>query len=255
MTKIIFSIPFTGKTPKGDNQTQEWFDFRAKIFQDYTLKSFKNQTDQNLFIWLQFRPQDRTNFTTLKIADFLKDSLLNYTMTFDGPIMMEDRATWHNHDLLERAKKSLETLKKTITFEEDYVISVGIDSDDMVDRKFVEILRNKTPKEHGAYYTKKGFVYDVVGRLADWHNPTSMSIYAITYPTKIFLDAEKHFKHQNGLSSHEQIPKLFDAELLPDNLYCATIHGDNISTVWNHPFMGREYFIDSDIKTILNNFL
>lgn len=252
MTKIIFSIPFTGKTPHGDGFTSQiWYEFRAGIFKEYTLKSLINQTDKDFLLWLQFRPQEIDNKTTQNIRNSLNKSKIEYVMTFNGPIMMEDKATWHNKNLIERASKSLKELEP---IKEDYVIEVGLDSDDMVHKKFIELLKDSVPKKHGAYYMKRGFVYSIDGKLADWINPESMSIYAITYPTKIFLDAEKHFEHQRGFNTHEQIPKLFDAELLPDGMFCSTIHGTNISTVWGHPFMGKEYFYDDEIQSILKDF-
>ena len=251
MQKIIFSIPFTGKTPNSETQTQQWFDFRANVFEEYTLKSLMNQTDKDFLIWIQFKPSDKNNKATIKIRKALNKSKLEYVMTFNGPIMMEDKATWHNKDLIERATKSLKELEP---IKEDYVVLVGLDSDDMVHAKFVEVLKEKTPRKHGAYYMTKGFVYSMDGRLSEWENPESMSIYAVVYPTDIFLDAKKHFEHQRGLNTHEQIPKLFDAEKLPDGLYCATIHGTNISTVWGHPFMGKEYYYADEVESIIKDF-
>lgn len=269
MPKIIFSTPFTGKTPwqgeyllkpikskgwsdgGGGFKGQDWFERRHKIFRELTLKSLANQTDKDFLIWLQFRPEEKNNPVTEKIENEIKKSGLKYILTFDGPIMMEDQATWHNFNLIERAERSLKQLEP---IDEDYVVEFSLDSDDMVHKRMVELLKSKEMKEHGAFYMKKGFMYSVDGKMADWENPHSMSLYAIVYPTDVFLDATQHFMHQNGLDSHEQIPKLFDAELLPDGMFCCPYHALNISTVWDHPFRKKEYFYQDEIEQILKDF-
>jgi len=250
MIKHIFAIPFTGKTPKSDTQTQEWYDFRADIFIKYTLESLKNQTDKSSLIWLQFRPQEIDNSTTEKIKKALDKSKLEYLMTFNGAIMKEDRAIWHNKDLIERTEKSLKQFK----IKEKYVYETNLDSDDMVHKDFVKIIKSKKFKKNGALYCKEGYAYETSGRLADWHNPTANQNYTIMYPTEIFLDAKKHFEYQNGLDSHEQIPKKFDSEEMPKEMYCAIIHGTNVSTIWIHNFRGKEYYYNEEINKILSNF-
>jgi hypothetical protein len=256
MPKVIFSIPFTGKMPfkdiDGDEgfKGQNWFCHRSDIFEDYTLKSLINQTDKDFLVWLQFRPKEKTNPVIRKIRRIMKESKLNFVITFNGAILREDKAYWHNEDLVERAKKSLNELGE---IEEDTVIEVGLDSDDMVSKNFVEYIKNIEEAE--AYYMKVGYIYSTEdGRLAEWNNPESMSIYTINYPTNIFLDADAHFKYQKGFSSHEQIPRIFKANQLPDGMYCATTHGNNISTVWEHPFRGKEIYSETNKKQILSNF-
>jgi len=250
--KIIVAIPFTGKTPYGDGfRGQPWYKFRYKVFREYTLKSLMNQTDKDFLIWVQLRPQEETNPITKKIEDELKKSGLDYVMTFNGPIIMEDRALEHNVDLIERAGKSL---KKLGEIKDNYVVEISLDSDDMIHKKFVELLRTKEITDRKAFYMKKGFMYSVNNRLADWNNPFSMSIYAITYLTDIFLDAKKHFDYQNGFNSHEQIPDKFDAELLPDGLFCCIYHTMNISTTWEHQYMGKEYYYADEIENTLKDF-
>ena len=253
MIKVIFSIPFTGKTPYSDNQTQTWYDFRAGIFEKYTLKSLENQTDKDFLIWLQFRPEEINNPTTKKIDKALKKSKLDYIMTFNGPIMKEDRATWHNQDLIERAEKSLKELEPKVK-EFNYIYETNLDSDDMVYKDFVKVLKQEPFRERGALYQKDGFIYEISGRLAFWHNPISQQNYTIMYPVDIFLDAKKHFEYQNGLDSHEQIPEKFNAKEMPKGFYCAIIHGTNISTVWGHPFMGQEIFYEEEKESILKDF-
>jgi hypothetical protein len=252
--QVVISTPFTGKTPHGNGfKGQDWFDFRAHLYVNFCVKNLAKQTDKDFLVWLQFRTQEKTNETTHKIESALKDAGLKYVITYNGPIMMEDRATWHNDDLIERSVKSLAVLGEHIT--DEWVCEINLDSDDMVASDFVETIKKYPPKDRGAFYMQQGYVYSIEDRLATWHNPTSMSIYAIVYPTKIFLDAKEHFEYQKGFNSHEQIPDKFDAQLLPDGMYCALVHGNNISTTWGHQFMGKEFYFEKEKRQILNKFI
>jgi len=163
--------------------------------------------------------------------------------------MREDKAVWHNDNLIERAEKSLKQLGE---IKEKYVIEIGLDSDDMVIDNFVEFVRGK--KFRKAFYMRGGFILSTEDRLSEWYNPRSMSIYTINYPTKTFLNAKKHFKYQNGIDSHEQIPDLLNAELLPDGMFCSVTHGMNISTIWEHPFREQEIYNETSKLQIINRF-
>jgi len=254
-TKVIFSIPFTGKTPfkdfDGDDgfKGNTWYRHRADIFKEYTIKSLANQTDKDFLVWVQFREKERKNPITRMIRRLMNEAGLNFICTFNGAILREDKAYWHNDNLIERAEKSLKELGD---INEDYVVEVGLDSDDMVHKGFVDLVKNEPHRE--AFYMKGGYIYSTDGRLAEWKNPESMSIYTINYPTRVFSNAKEHFDYQKGFSSHEQIPNIFDAKQLPDGLYCATTHGQNISTVWEHPFRGKEIYSETAKKQIISNF-
>jgi len=251
MVKYIFNCPFTGKGNIGNGfRGQDWYDLRAKIFNENTLKSLMNQSDKDFLLWLQFRPKEKKNPTTQKIENALKKSGLEYVMTFNGIMMYDDRGTEHNKNLVERTAKSL----KSIEIEAEYVYETNLDSDDMLHRDFVRIVKSEPFRNQGALYCKEGYVYEMSGRLADWYNPTANQNYTIMYPTHIYLDAKKHYEYQNGLQSHEQIPKKFDSEEMPEDMYCSLIHGTNISTKWGHQFQGKEYYYELDKQQILNNF-
>jgi hypothetical protein len=253
MIKHIFYCPFTGKGPFNGFRGQDWYDFRAGIFEDYTIKSLKYQSNKDFLLWCSFRPEEFDNPTTKKIKRILKNSGLKYIMTYQGTMMTEDRAVEHNIDLKERLSKALPEVRKVVE-DADYIYETNLDSDDTLRYDFSEMVQNKKFKKNGALYMKHGFVYNIKDRLAEWHNPSSQQNYTVMFPAEIYFDADKRLEYLNGLKSHEEIPKLFDAEEMPEGMYCAIIHGTNISTVWEHPFMGREYFYSDDKDTILKNF-
>lgn len=250
----IFQVPFTGKTPKGDAMTQEWYDKRADLFIEYTVRSLAGQTRKDFGVWLTFRPQEFISPTTQRIAKALADAKIDYFMTFNGTMFTEDRATWHNENLPERLADCLPKVKSWIG-EFDHIYETNLDSDDMVHKNFSELAQSKLFKSRGALYMTKGFAYNTEDRLADWNNPMSQQNYTIMFPAAIYFDAKKRLEYLNGLKTHEEVPEKFDAEKLPDGLYCTVIHGDNISTIWTHPFREKEYFYADEKDAILKNFL
>ena len=250
MQKVVFSTPFTGKTSWGDGFSgQDWYEFRAALFKEYTIKSLMNQTESSFVWWIQFRPQERNNPVTKEIEQALKDSKLNYAMTFDGPMIVEDEATWHNYDLIERAEKSMPFVRYLLDWY-DHIYEVNLDSDDLIHKDFVRALMEEPFRERGAMYCKDGYIWHLPDKVAEWHNPDSNQNYTIMYPTHIYLDPERKYEYQNGLKSHEEVPKLFNAKEMPKGMYCSLTHDTNVSTIWDHPFRGKE--VD---KKILKDFL
>jgi len=247
---LVFQTTFTGRGKFDGFRGQEWYDHRSEIFEKYTVQNLKSQTDKDFLWWLCFRPQEKENPITDKIRKVLDKSGLNYIMTFDGQIMYDDRAEERNSDLIERTEKSL----KHIKVDTEYVYETHLDSDDMVHKKFVETVRAKPFKNRGALFMKDGYAYDCKDKMAKWNNPKAQQNYTIMYPRDIYLDAKARYEYQNGFKSHEDIPDKFDAEELPSGMYCSIIHGTNISTIWNHPFMGEEIYYDDEKESILKEF-
>lgn len=251
--KHIFYCCFTGKGLYQGFRGQKWYDFRADIFEKYTLKSLMNQINKDFGVWISFRPEEKDNPTTKKIREALEKSWLNYVMTFNGIMMTDDRGVEHNEDLEERLAKSLPEIERLIGNAE-YVYETNLDSDDTLHKSFSEIVQKKEFKPGGALYMKNGFAYNINDRLVDWHNPESNQNYTIMFPKEFYLDANKRLMYLHGLKTHEEVPIRFDSEQLPDGLYCSIIHGTNISTVWNHPYIGKEYYYADEKEFILKEF-
>ena len=250
---VIFQTTFTGRGKFDGFRGQPWYAHRAGIFEKYTVQNLINQTDKDFIWWLCFRPQEKDNPVTNRIRKALNESGIDYVMTFNGQIMYDDRAEEKNKDLVERTTKSLKEIAPKINT--DYVYEVHFDSDDMVHKRFVEVIKDKPFKERGALFMKDGFVFTPDERVAKWYNPKAQQNYTIMYPKEIYLDAKKKYEYQNGFKSHEEIPDKFNAEELPTGMFCSMIHGTNISTVWSHPFRGEEYYYDDEKLFIINQFI
>ena len=251
MVKHVFLCPFTGKTPRGDTMTQEWFDKRADLFEKYTVSSLKKQTNKDFYVWVTFRPEDAENPTTTRIIASLKG--LKAIATFNGTMFTEDRAIWHNEDLPERLAKTLPYVR-TFLGAADYIYETNLDSDDTVHRNFSKTIVETPPRERGAFFCKNGYAYNTSDRLAAWNNPVSNQNYTIMFRADQYFNAEERLKYLDGFKSHEEVPQKFDAKEMLDGSYCTIIHGDNISTVWEHHFRGREIYSEHEKFSILNDY-
>jgi len=247
-------IPFTGLGLMNGFRGQDWFDYRAQIFKDYTLKSFANQTCKDFTLWISFRPEEKDNPTTKKIEQYIKDAGVKYVFTFDGLMFYDDRAPEKNATWEQRLEKSLKVIGGQDSSDK-YVYLTIFGSDDMFREDAVELIQKQEPEVRKALYNRKGYVYDVVNkRLADWYNPYCIGNYTLIYPHYAFYNAKQHILYQDKLTTHEEVPKLFDAVELGEDLYCCCVHGKNISTLWQHDFKGREYYYDDEKKELLAKF-
>lgn len=248
----LIYIPFTGlgiKEYGGD----EWYQYRANLFRDYTLKSLTAQTDRNFTIWISFRPQEKENPITKQIENDIKKTGLDYIFTFDGIMMHDDRGVWHNTDLEQRMEKSLNELKEHLGYA-DWVFKTDLGSDDMFHREAIREIKAEEPRPRGATYYLNGYILNMTtGQLAQWNRNTSCSKYTIIYPYETFFNAKKHLEHIKGLISHEYTPLVFDATRLPDGRYMCGVHEGNISTTWENKFRGDEFFGDEK-NNILRQF-
>jgi hypothetical protein len=253
MIKHIFYCPFTGKGLYQGFRGQDWYNLRADIFEKYVIPSLKNQTKKNFGLWVSFRPEEKENPTTKKIEKALQESGLEYIMTFNGIMMTDDRGVEHNVDLEERLEKTLPEVSKLVG-DADFVYETNLDSDDLVHGTFSEVVQGKEFEPGGALYMKDGYAYNIKDRLAEWHNPYANQNYTIMFPKDYYLSAKDRLIYLHGLKTHEEVPTRFSSEELPSGLYCAIIHGTNISTVWGHPFMGKEIYNEDEKDFILKNF-
>ena len=236
----IVYCPFTGLGIK-EFGGQQWFDYREKIFKQYTLASLQNQIDKDFILWLSFRPEEKDNPTIKKIAQAIQKTDIKSIFTFDGVMIYDDRGVWHNQDLEERMLRSLEFIKSQVE-PANWVFKTDLGSDDMFSTEALAETKQEKPRERGAAYYLNGYILNMnTGQVADWNRETSCSKYTIMYPYDVFFDAKKHLEYVKGLNSHEFVPLVFDATRLPDKRYMCGVHGANISTTWNNPERGKEY--------------
>jgi hypothetical protein len=88
----------------------------------------------------------------------------------------------------------------------------------------------------------------LTGRVAEWNPKTNPPFYTIKFKREVFIDPLRHVSFA-GFKSHEYLGD--NLRLLPlyERGFLVGTHGENISTVFNHPFKGNDV-----PRTVLENF-
>lgn len=160
-----------------------------------------------------------------------------------------------NGTLKHRLNQSLGHIKSILNTDAfDWVYVSRIDSDDMFREDFVQEVQSFPPFP-GALTCKNGYVYNSnTGQLAEWNPKAHPPFHTIIFPKETFLDPDRYIQYFRGFKSHEDVPSVFNSQNLKDGKYCVLIHNKHISTVWDHPWRGKELEGD-DKKEILERFL
>lgn len=166
--KIIININFNTHRFTDKRLTKEWIDERIGVFNRFTLRSLKNQTNQ----------------------DFL--TLVNYDPVTES-LVMDALA---NHEKLPEnvqfvTPKGANILKNINGYE--YLYVVRIDSDNLYHKSFIQQLHDCKPKdETQVLINQKGFVYDSVnGKLATYFQ-VSPSFYTLVHKVEDYLNGIRH---------------------------------------------------------------
>ncbi|PYZ95884.1 hypothetical protein CR205_16020 [Alteribacter lacisalsi] len=201
--RVIIRIPLNAWAFGGDERlSREWIANRLSIFNRFTLRSLKNQTNQN--------------FTALVAYDKRSEAIINDELEkYDIP-----------DNVVFVSGKEIDPLMDRMVAECEYVLFARIDSDDMYHADVVDELHKKDIREDTEMILNQdGYLYDEGNnQLAYVHFP-SPPFYTQVYKSSDFL-AGKRFETK----SHRDISS-FNWELLNSNRnYIVIIHGQNTST-------------------------
>lgn len=284
-------IPLTDVGITQIHRNDEWLKYRIGIFKKYTLNSLVNQKVKNFVVWISARPEEYNNPHIVELEKHIRSLGLTSIMTFDGLMYWDDkfskglfsrlkniarigRKCWRTKDfsnfingskqifkdkngtLLKRLDSSLQVLKQHFG-DTDYVYVTRIDSDDMFKNTVIEIIQTFPPEKAESLVFDKGFVYnEETKELAEWGPENNPPFHTIIFKKEVFFDATKHLEYFGNWKSHEDTPKVFTYNRLPDYHYCVLVHNkaNQISTIWNHQFRKDIKLTDEERKTILTSF-
>lgn len=281
-------IPVTGVGLYQGFRGRDWYEYRIEIFKNYTLNSLAQQTTKDWVLWLSFRPEELKDPLTGGLARYLDERGFDYVMTFDGLMYHDDKFSrgttyrlynfgrivrdcyrkrrlnglWQgmkelfrdkNKTLPRRLAKSLATMKANLP-KANVIYVTRIDSDDMFHKDALALIQNQPPFD-GVYSFQNGYVFNrATQELAYWQPKKHPPFHTIVWQSDNFYDHKKHLAYYGDFKSHEDVPKVWENKRLKEGMYCVLVHnqGKQISTIWNHPFKGKE--ITENKKEILANF-
>jgi len=243
-------VPFTGLGLYGGHRGKRWLRNRIKIFCQFVVPSLRAQSSQDFIIWVSWRPEDRGCKQIIQLEDFLQSIFTEERVmfTYSGVCFWDDKyddKTAHNR-LVTAIHGSLGELYNVIG-EADSVLMTIQPSDDCYYSHAVEDIQNIFASDPmlQAFGYSRGYVMDYVNlKIAEWNPRTTPPFYTIKFPREIFTDPFKHVSYA-PIKSHEYVKNHLKVIYSDARGFLVGTHGENISTIFNHPFKGQDVGLET----------
>lgn len=241
----LMYVPFTGLGMYGGFRGNRWLRNRIKIFQQFVFPSLLNQTKNEFTLWISWRPEEKTNKYVQEFKDWLElRAPFKIVHTFHGVCFWDDK--YSDQEARNRLMTALHgTMGELIDVtggekEYDWVLMTIQPSDDCYHEQVVETLQQFFAEtDFQAFGFHKGFVMNYQTKeLREWNPTTNPPFFTIKFPRPIFIDPTKHMEYTGPYKSHEYIVQKLKYATSEDRGFLVGTHGENISTVFNHPFTG-----------------
>ena len=248
--------PVTGLGLYQGMRGNRWLRNRITIFKQFVVPSLQAQTSQNFTLWVSWRYEDRSNSQVKELEAYLQ-GLFNVVFTYSGVCFWDDK---YPDDvartrLVDAVHGSLGVLIDVVGEAETVLMTIQ-PSDDCYCREFVERVQDAFEKNPGmeALGFKSGYVMDYTQKkLAEW-NPTTIPPFStIKFSRETFTHPLEHVDYTGPYKSHEYIADKLKFGFMDKRGFLVGVHGENISTVFNHPFTGR-HFTEEETGVILKEF-
>jgi len=247
--------PFTGLGNFGGFRGNRWLRNRIKVFKQFVIPSLKNQVNKNFILWCSWRREEKKNPYVKELIEWLNGIKEFKTVhTFHGVCFWDDKYSdiEARSRLLMNLHGSIGELLDTIG-EVDYIYMTIQPSDDCYDNNLVEGIQNlftETPAVEAFGFTK-GYIMDYrTKELAEYNPTTNPPFFTIKFPRDVFADPLKHANYTGPYKSHEYVGDKLAYGQIDERGFLVGIHGENISTVFNHPFKGQTIMGEEKYKIL-----
>lgn len=261
----LLYVPFTGLGLYGGHRGKRWLRNRIKIFKQFVIPSLMAQSKQEFILWVSWRHEDMHDPLVRELDRWLSlnfDSVdgkqRKHFFTYTGVCFWDDKYPDDvaRDRLVSAIHGALGAILNNIG-EADEVLMTIQPSDDVYGRYMVENVQMYLAlhPDVQVYGYQKGYVMDYVNRrIAEWNPKTTPPFYTIRFPREIFADPNKHLRYTGPYKSHEYVKDYLKAFYDPEvRGFVVGTHGENISTIFNHPYTGHE-FLGDNIERILDMF-
>lgn len=256
MTHFLM-VPFTGLGLYNGFRGERWLRNRIRIFKQFVVPSLLNQTNRDFILWVAWRYEERGNYQVRELGAYLAEKGFQFCFTYAGIPFWDDKYpdVEANSRLLDALHGSMPSLLNAMG-ECDTVLMTIQPSDDCYITDMVQEAQSFFRVNHNIKVLgyQLGYVMDYVNqRLAEWNPKTTPPFYTISYPREVFIDPLKHAKYIGPYKSHEYVKDFLPALYQHKRGMVVGTHGENISTIFKHPYAGRE-FEGKEKDTILHDF-
>lgn len=257
-TKHLMYCPFTGLGLYNGFRGNRWLKNRIKIFKQFVIPSLQAQTEKNFTLWISWRPEERFNTHVKELMRWLSRwSNLNVIHTFSGVCFYDDKypPKQAQERLLTAIHGAMSELIDATEGEKgyEYVLMTIQPSDDCYHKnavKGIQAVFRETKLQAFGY--EKGYIMNYQTKeLAEWNPKTNPPFYTIKFPRPTFINPLEHARytslkkdvgpHKAGtpLPSHEYVKDCLRYGTVPERGFLVGTHGENISTIFNHPYRGN----------------
>lgn len=243
-TAHLLYTPFTGLGLYGGYRGRRWLSNRIKIFKQFVLLSLSAQTDKDFILWVSWRLEDRNDKDVLDLKLYIEQLGIRNVFTYHGVAFWDDK--YEDSEAYDRLINAIHgSMGNLINSmgECDTVLMTIQPSDDCYHFQMVEktkrfFLYNPNVDVFGY---QKGYVMDYTnGKVAEWNPTTTPPFYTIKFTKEVFIEPLKHIQFIGPYKSHEYLKEHMKTVYMDFRGFIVGVHGENISTVFNHPFTGAE---------------
>ena len=241
MIQHLLYVPFSGLGLYNGFRGDTWLKNRIKIFKQFVVPSLINQTKQEFIVWVSWRPEEKTNPLVQEFWQSL-DGIrgMRFVFTYGGLCFWDDKLSDED-----ASKKLLDNLTQTLPELESYVDHADFvymtiqPSDDMYVSNAMEEIQSVLPITKAMGW-EKGYIMNLGTKEIAEYNPETLPPFStIIFPKETFLDPQKHYKFTKPYKSHEYVRWIEPFFTLPGRGFVVGTHGENISTVFDHPYKGK----------------
>lgn len=252
--------PFTGLGLYNGFRGNRWLKNRIKIFKQFVVPSLQAQTCQDFTLWISWRPQERYNHIVKNFQEYLKTTRLNVIHTFSGVCFYDDK--YPDEIARERLATAIHgSMLELVNATEgesgvEYVLMTIQPSDDCYHKDAVKGIKGvfKSPDFYPlqALGFRRGYLMNYQTKeIGEWNPATNPPFYTIKFLRPDFIDPLKHIQHTalkhdvgkykkgTPLPSHEYVRDCLRYGSIDERGFLVGTHGENISTVWDHPYRGE----------------
>lgn len=256
----LLYCPFTGLGLYNGFRGNRWLKNRIKIFKQFVVPSLQAQTCQDFALWISWRPEERYNHIVKDFQAWLKTTGLNVIHTFSGVCFYDDK--YPEKEATERLVSAVHgAMIELVNATEgetgcEWVLMTIQPSDDCYHKNMVQGIQTmfKSPDliPLQAIGFKQGYLMNYQTKeLAEWNPITSPPFYTIKFPRPTFINPPEHvrytalkkdvgqYKKGIPLPSHEYLKDCLRTGYIDQRGFLVGTHGENISTVWKHPYKGN----------------
>ena len=238
-------MPLLGLGLYSGHRGSRWLRNRIKIFKQFVILSLRAQTNKNFILWVSVRNQDVSDPQIKELKAYLANEEFKSVFTYAGCAFWDDK--YPDDEARERlimaVHGSMGELYNVMGDAETILMTIQ-PSDDCYASNVVADLQSAFalhPDVQAAGF-KKGYVMNyLTGELAEWNPKTNPPFFTIKFPREIFTDPMKHLDYTGPYKSHEYVGDKLEYESVDERCFLVGTHADNISTVFDHPYVGKRF--------------